>query len=128
MPGGHCPVGGAEAVHDRRDQQGTDDQRVDEDREREPESEFLENPVAAEQEGSEDEDHDECGAGDDLAALGLAGGDRLMVVPGREDSGGEGMAAGGVQALPFLLDARDEVDLPRSRSRVRTGPRTSAPG
>jgi hypothetical protein len=34
-------LGRADAVHDRRDGQGADDQRVDEDREREAESEFL---------------------------------------------------------------------------------------
>jgi len=69
-------------VHEGGHQEAADYQGVDEDGEPEAEAELLQNPLAAEQERPEDQDHDAGRGRDDLAALGLADGDRHVVAPG----------------------------------------------
>ena len=111
-PAGEGPVGRADEVHEGGDQQAADDQGVDEDGEAEAEAEFLQDPLAAEQERPEDQDHDAGRGRDDLAALGLAGGDRLVVAPGGPAAKGGQLTVGRVvQVVPFLLDPADQVHL-----------------
>src|SRR6185437_11732684 len=82
QPAGQRPGGRPEQVHQRGHQQAADDQCVDQDGEAEREAELGQDPVAAEQERPEDQDHDAGRARDDPAAAGQADGDGLVVAPG----------------------------------------------
>jgi hypothetical protein len=83
-------------VHQRGHQQAADDQGVDQDGEAEREAELLEDPVAAEQERPEDQDHDAGRAGDDPAAVGQARRDGLVVAPrAAAAQPGQAVGAGG---------------------------------
>src|ERR1700689_5584232 len=86
------PVGGADEVHSGGQEEAADDESVNEDGEGEPEAELLEEAVAAEEEGPEDQDHDAGGGDDDAVALGLAERDSQVVElhlppPGRDVAG-----------------------------------------
>ena len=99
-------------MHEGGHQQAADNQGVDEHGECEAEAEFLQHPLAAEQERPEDQDHDAGRGRDDRAALGLAAGDRLVVARGRPAAEGIQVAGlGVVQVVPFLLDPADQVYL-----------------
>jgi PAS domain S-box-containing protein len=80
-PPRHPPGGGAEQVHDRRDEQQPDDRRVDQDAGREPDRQLLDHHLSRGDEGEEHRDHDQRGAADHPASGGQAAGDGQVVVP-----------------------------------------------
>ena len=83
-----------------------------EDGEREPEAEFLQDPVAAEEERPEDHDHDAGGGRDDPPLLAWPSGDGLVVAQGGlAGQGGQLAGLGVVQVVPFLLHPADQEHL-----------------
>src|SRR5665647_333763 len=78
-PAGQPPVGPADPVHDRRDDEHPDHEGVVQHRCSHAKAEELDGPGVAEDEGTEDEDHDRGSSDDHAAGVGVPDAYRLVV-------------------------------------------------